>query len=191
MAFIGMRYAVAAPVSSHTDGSAINYGAGYVIGTAVEANVNFDSNDNPDYGDDIMLDNDKSITGYSGTLDVNSLSAAVRAKLLGWLPNATTATAYAVSDDNPPETGWGFMQVGMFKGVKHYDVYWFHKSRFSLTNIRALTKARQIDWNHPQMNFTGEGAYIDSSGKAKFFDWMTFDSESSAKSWLNSRAGIS
>ena len=64
MAYIGMRYPVAAPVTSHTDGSAITYGTGFVIGNAVAANISFDVNDNPDYGDDIMIDNDTGISGY-------------------------------------------------------------------------------------------------------------------------------
>jgi len=190
MAFIGMRNPVAAVVNSHTDGSAISYNTGFLIGNAVEANISFEVNDNPDYGDDIIIDNDTGVNGYSGTLDINDLSATVRAKLLGWLPNATTATAYAVTDDAAPTVGWGFIHVGMYKGTRHYDAYWFHKCQFSLQNIRALTKQKQIDWNHPQMNFTGLGAYIDDSGKAKFFDWMSFASESAAKSWLNARAGI-
>ena len=190
MAFIGMRYPVAAAVSSHTDGSPISYGTGFVIGNGVEANINIDSADNPDYGDDIIIDNDMGVSGYSGTLDVNDLTATVRAKLLGWIANGTTATAYAVTDDAPPIVGWGFIHVGMYKGVRHYETYWFHKSQFSMQNLHALTKARQIDWKHPQMNFTGIGAYIDSSGKAKFFDYMRHDSETAAKSWLNARAGI-
>ena len=39
MAYIGMRTPVFAPVSSHTDGSAITYGTGMVIGPAVSASV--------------------------------------------------------------------------------------------------------------------------------------------------------
>ena len=97
MAYIGMRYPVAAPISSHTDGSAISYDTGFVIGNAVQANINFDVNDNPDWGDDIIIDNDSGINGYSGTLDVNALTAAVRSKLLGWQPDDATTTTKAVA----------------------------------------------------------------------------------------------
>ena len=194
MAYIGMRKPVAAPVTSHTDGSAISYGAGFVIGNAVAANINFDVNDNPDFGDDIMIDNDTGISGYSGDIDVNMLSATVRASLLGWdavtsgTPAATTH--YEVSDETSPEMGWGFIQVGLYKGVRSYEAYWFHKARFTQNSVSASTKQKQITWNHPKLNFVGEGAYIDSSGKAKFFDWMTFDSETAAWTWLKARAGI-
>jgi hypothetical protein len=40
------------------------------------------------------------------------------------------------------------------------------------------------------MNFQGKGVYLDNSGKAKYFDWMSFDTEAAAKTWLNTRAGI-
>ena len=92
MAYIGMRSPIAAVISSHTDGSAISYNTGFVVGKAVEASINFDKNDNPDYGDDVIVDNDTGLNGYSGTMDVSMLSAEVRAKLLGWDPDATTAT---------------------------------------------------------------------------------------------------
>ena len=194
MAYIGMRYPVAAAVASHTEGSAISYSTGFVIGNAVAANISFDVNDNPDYGDDIMIDNDTGLSGYSGDIDVNSLSATVRASLLGWdsvssgTPSAVTH--YEVSDETTPQMGFGFIHVGMLAGVKSYEAYWFHQCRFTQRTITAATKKKQIEWNHPKLNFTGEGVYIDSTGKAKFFDWMSFDSEASAKAWLKTKAGI-
>lgn len=194
MAYIGMRYPVAALVASHTDGSAISYSTGFVIGNAVAANINFDVNDNPDYGDDVMIDNDTGLSGYSGDIDVNMLSATVRASLLGWdsVSSGTPAavTHYEVSDETTPKMGFGFIHVGMLAGVKSYEAYWFHQCRFTQNNIAASTKKKQIEWNHPKLNLTGEGVYIDSSGKAKFFDWMSFDSEASAKAWLKTKAGI-
>ena len=191
MAYIGMRYPVAAPITAHTDGSAITYGNGFVVGNAVQANINFDVNDNPDWGDDIIIDNDTGINGYNGTLDVNTLSASVRASLLGWTAVGSATTHYEVTDASAPDVGFGFIHISQYKGTKSYETYWFHSAQFSQQSIAASTKERQITWNHPQMNFVGKGVYLDSSGKAKYFDWMSFDSESSAKSWLNSKAGIS
>ena len=129
MAYIGMRYPVAAPVASHTDGSAISYGTGFVIGNAVAANVNFDVNDNPDYGDDIMIDNDTGISGYNGDIDLNGLSATVRSSLLGWdgvssgTPSAVTH--YEVSDETTPQMGFGFIHISQLEGTKSYEAYWF------------------------------------------------------------------
>ena len=191
MAYIGMRSPVAAVVSAHTDGSAITYGTGFVIGPAVAANLNLDIADNPDYGDDIIIDNDTGCNGYSGTLETNNITKEGRATLLGWEPVGTTVTHYDVTDANAPLVGWGFIRVTMFKGVRKYEAFWFHKAQFTPASINGSTKQQQITWNHPQMNVKGLGAYIDNSGKAKYFQWMEFETEAAALAWLNAKANIS
>lgn len=191
MAYIGMRKPVAAPITAHTDGSAITYGTGLVIGPAVAANLTFDVNDNPDYGDDIVIDNDNGINGYNGTLETNDLADGALDALLGWTKTGTTDVLYSVTDDNAPYVGFGFIRVKLFHGVRSYEGYWFHKAQFSLASLNASTKQRQIDWNHPQLNVTGMGAYIDNTGKAKYFDYQAFETEAAAITWLNSHANIS
>ena len=191
MAYIGMRNPVYAPITAHTDGSAITYGSGAVIGPAVAANLSLDIADNPDYGDDIIIDNDSGCNGYSGTLETNDISVDVRAALLGWEPVGTTVTHYDVTDANAPLVGWGFIRVKMFKGTRKYQGFWFHKAQFTPAGINGATKQQQITWNHPQMNVKGLGAYIDDSGKAKYFQFMEFDTEAAAKAWLNTKANIS
>lgn len=191
MAYIGMRKPVAAPITAHTDGSAITYGTGLVIGPAVAANLTFDVNDNPDYGDDIVIDNDNGINGYSGTLETNDLADGALDALLGWTKTGTTDVTYTVTDDNAPYVGFGFIRVKLYRGVRTYEGYWFHKAQFNLASLNASTKQRQIDWNHPQLNVTGMGAYIDNTGKAKYFDFQAFETEAAATTWLNSHANIS
>ena len=194
MAYIGMRNPIFAPVSAHTDGSAITYGTGLVIGPAVSANVTFEVNDNPDYGDDVIIDNDKGVNGYSITLETNDISKEARAACLGWAAKTgtgSTVTHYEVTDDAPPVGGFGFIRVKMFRGERKYEAFWFHKLQFSDGGENASTKQRQITWNHPTMTGAGMGAYIDSSGKAKYFDWMEFDSEPAAQTWLYGRGNVS
>lgn len=190
MAYIGMRKPVAAVVTAHTDGSAITYGTGFVIGTAVAATINQEFNDNPDYGDDIIQDNDNGMNGYTGTMETNDLADEVRASLLGWTAVGTTDTEYNVTDDQAPYVGFGFIRVKLFQGVRKYEAFWFHKAQFTEAAINASTKQRQIEWNHPQMNITGMGAYLDSTGKARYFDFKSFDTESAAYTWLKSKANI-
>lgn len=194
MAYIGMRSPMYAPIESHTDGGPITYGAGMVIGTAVAANLTFDVGDNPDYGDDVIQDNDNGINGYSATVETNDIEPLVRAGLLGWEPVESDPpgafTHYEVTDAAAPYVGWGFIRVKMFRGERTYEAFWFHKSQFSANNINASTKQRQIEWNHPQMSVQGMGVYLDNSGKAKYFDWMEFETEAAAQAWLKGRANI-
>lgn len=194
MSYIGMLNPVAAPITAETAGSAITYGTGLVLGPAVAANLTLDVADNPDYGDDIMIDNDNGVNGYSGTLETNNITAAGRATVLGWtaISSGTPAavTHYEVSDAQAPYVGWGFIRVKMYQGTKSYEAFWFHKAQFSPAAINAATKQKSIEWNHPSLNVTGMGVYLDTTGAAKYFDWMEFSSLASAKTWLYGRGNV-
>ena len=193
MAYIGMRSPKFWPISSRVDGSAITYGNPVLIGPAVSANVSFDVADNPDYGDDIIIDNDKGINGYTVALETNDISAAARAACLGWkaISSGTPATVthYEVTDGEPPEGGLSYIRVKMYKGTRKYEAFFFHALQFSDGGENAATKKKQIEWNHPTMNGTGIGVYIDSTGEAKYFNWMEFDTESAAETWINAQGG--
>ena len=195
MAYIGMRNPKFWPISTpRVDGSAISYGNPVEIGPAVSAQVTFDTADNPDYGDDIIIDNDKGINGYNIALETNDVSKEARAACLGWKPVQNTATPpvtthYEVTDAAPPEGGLSYIRVKMFKGTRKYEAFFFHALQFSDGGENASTKQRQITWNHPTMNAGGIGVYIDSSGEAKYFNWMEFASQSAAETWINSQAG--
>ena len=194
MAYIGMRTPKFWPITTRTDGSAITYGSPVVIGPAVSANVTFDVADNPDYGDDVIIDNDKGINGYSIALETNDVSKEARAACLGWVAIQNTATPpvvthYEITDGAPPEGGLSYIRVKMFKGTRKYEAFFFHALQFSDGGENASTKQKQITWNHPTMNASGIGCYLDNTGTIKFFNWMEFDSESAATTWINSQAG--
>ena len=191
MAYIGMRYPVAAQVSSHTDGSAITYGTGFVVSSAVAATVNITSNESKDYGDDIVQDTDNGITGYNISLETNDLPVASLVGLMGWIPdNQATPTKYDMTGDAAPLVGFGYIRVKRNAGVLSYESFWFHKCRFTPSSIEARTKEENITWQHPTITAEGQGCYIDSSGKPKFAEYMLHTTEAAAKTWLNSRANI-
>ena len=196
MAYIGMRKPRFAPITTpRVDGSAITYGTPIVLGPAVSANVTFDVADNPDYGDDIVQNNDNGINGYSIAMELNDISAEGRAKCLGWkeVSSGTPAavTHYEVNDDAPPEGGLAYIRVKLppKSSTKKDEAFFFHALTCSSGGENASTKQKQITWNHPSLNASGLGVYIDSTGKARYFDWMEFDSESAADTWINSKFG--
>ena len=194
MSYIGMRNPKFWPISQRADGSPITYGNPVLIGPAVSANVTFDIADNPDYGDDVVIDNDKGINGYNVALETNDVSVEARAACLGWkaVQNSATppvVTHYEVTDAEPPEGGLSYIRVKMFKGEKTYEAFFFHALQFASGGENASTKQKQITWNHPTMNGTGIGVHIDSSGEAKFFNWMEFETQAAAEAWINSQGG--
>ena len=70
-----------------------------------------------------------------------------------------------------------------------YEAFFFHALTCYSGGENASTKQKQITWNHPSLNASGLGVYIDSTGKARYFDWMEFDSESAADTWINGKFG--
>ena len=98
-------------------------------------------------------------------------------------------THYDITDAAPPEVGLSFIRVKMFKGVKKYEAFFFHALQFSSGGENASTKQKQITWNHPTMNGSGIGCYLDATGEAKYFYWMEFDTESAAETWINAKFG--
>jgi hypothetical protein len=197
MAYIGMRKPQFAPISTpRVDGSAISYGTPIVLGPAVSANVTFDVADNPDYGDDIIQNNDKGVNGYSIALETNDISAAGRAACLGWKKVMSTVTTtnvdhYEVNDGAPPEGGLAYIRVKLpaQSSTRKYEAFFFHCVQCSSGGENASTKQKQITWNHPTINASGIGVYLDSSGEARYFDWMEFDTESAAQTWINGKFG--
>lgn len=192
MAYIGMRKPIFAPITSRVDGSAITYGTPLILGPAVSANLTFDTADNPDYGDDVIIDNDKGVNGYSIAMETNDISKEGRAACLGWKPvtgTGTTITEYDVTDAAPPEGGLGYIRVKLFRGVRKYEAFFYHALQCSSGGENASTKERQITWNHPTIDASGIGVYIDSTGEAKYFKWMEFDTEDAALDWTYGKFG--
>ena len=164
------------------------------IGPAVSANVTFDVADNPDYGDDVIIDNDKGVNGYTVQLETNDISAEARAAALGWEAVMSTDTNpvvlyYKVTGGEAPEGGLSFIRVKMLRGETTYEAFFFHAMQFTGGQESASTKQKQITWNHPTMTGTGIGCYLDSSGEIRYFDYMEFDTQAAAESWINTKAG--
>lgn len=193
MSYIGMRHLVAAPVTSYTPGSAITYGTGFVAGPAYAADLTYVVNDNPDHGDDVEVNNDNGVNGYNGTVDATDMEENVKADMLGWEKIGTTDVEYEATDQEAPKMGWGFIRVRKKPYTKApvFEAKWFHMAQFTQQTISASTKKRQIEWNHPRLNVNGIGAYLDNTGKVRWFRQKTFDTEAAAKAWLNGKANIS
>ena len=189
---VGMRYPVYAPVSAYVPGTSITYGNGGVIAEAVSASVNWNRADSRFYGDDVELDSDNGVLGYTISFEPSGLSDTARAALLG----ETLATSdYEINDSAAPDIGFGYIRVMRTKSagtsVTKYEGWWFRKLKFAISSEETRTKEQSIEWRVPTLEGVGAGVSLDSSGKIKFALHRTFDSEANAKSWLNSLAGIS
>jgi len=185
---VGMQYLVVATVATYTTGSSISYSAGSNFAEAVSASLSWERADGHFYGDDVELDSDNSVLGYTIDIEPSGLSDAARSTLLG---ETVQTNEYTINDAPSPDVGFGFVRVMRNKGVTSYEGWWFYKAKFGISSEETRTKERSVEWRVPTLQGVGAGVSLDSSGTLKFAVHKTFNSLSDAKSYLNGKAGIS
>lgn len=187
----GMVYPVYAPVSAYVPGTSITYGTGGVVAEAVSANVSWDRNDGHFYGDDVELDSDNGVLGYTISFEPSGLSDTVRAALLG---DDLANSEYTITDEAAPDVGFGYIRVMRDNAggtvAYSYEAWWYKKLKFSISSEETRTKERSIEWRVPTLEGTGSGVSLDSSGKLVFADHRTYTTLADAKTWLKAKAGI-
>lgn len=184
---VGMVYPVVAKVSTYTPGTSIAYTNGQNVAEAVSASLAWNRADGHFYGDDIELDSDNGILGYTLSFEPSGLKDAERALLLG---DTLATSEYTVYGDAAPDVGFGYVRVMRDKGTLSYEAWWFYKLKFGVTNEETRTKEQSIEWRIPTLEGVGSGISLDSSGKLAFAVHRTYSSLSDAKGFLNTKAGI-
>lgn len=192
---VGMRYAVAAPVDTYTPYSGITYDDGFVVCEARGANVTWETEDGEFRGDDVVLDSARGILGYSIEFETTGLKDTVRASLLG--ETKDSGDAYHITGADAPDVGFGYVKQmredDSTTGVvgTTWEVFWYHKLKFSQPNEEARTKERNMEWRVPTINGTGAGVFLAAAAEVPdFAEHKTFSSFSAAKTFLNGLAGI-
>lgn len=192
---VGMRYAVAAVVDTYTPYSGITYEDGFVVGEARGANVTFETEDGEFRGDDAVLDTARGVLGYTIELETAGMHDDVRASLLGEVID--TSDVYHITGAEAPDVGVGYvkqMREDDDEGVVEttWEAFWYHKLKFGQPNEEARTKERSMEWRAPTITGTGAGVYLDANAdQPDYAEHKTFSTFADAKSFLNTKAGIS
>lgn len=196
MSAVGMKHLVAAPIASEPTGQAITYGHGLVMGPARAANINFERNTDPLYGDDVEQDNDNGITGGTIDTETTQMTGEQRVALLGEKAVENSDGEYEGTDAAAPHIGLGFLQVIREKDMTtqrintRYWGWWFYKVQFGETAISGATKEGKIAWQNPKVTGRMMGVYNDASGVAKFYVRKEFETASACIVWLDGKANI-
>ena len=187
---VGMLYPVAATVQTYTPGSSISYksGSGSNFAEAVSASLSWERADGHFYGDDVELDSDNGVLGYTIDFEPTGLSDAARTLLLG---ETVSSSEYTITSAASPDVGFGYVRVMRNKGVTTYEGWWFYKVKFGVSSEETRTKERSVEWRVPTLQGVGAGISLDSTGTLNFCQHKSFDTLAAAKSYLNSKAGIS
>ena len=188
---VGMVHPVAAKVSAYTPGTSITYSTGMVIAEARGAALNWNRSNNKFFGDDVELDSDNGIRGYTLEFEPSGLKDDARGYLLG---ETAQTGEYSITDEAAPDVGFGYVRVMRLTGtsgvVDSYEGWWFHKLKFGVTNEATNTEEENREWRVPTLTGEGAGVKLDSSGKNKFAVHKTFTTLNDAISYVNGKAHI-
>ena len=189
---VGMVYPVCAPVATYTPGTGVTYSAGSVVSEARSASISWDRADGEFYGDDILLDSDNGVLGYTIDFEPAGLQDAIRATLLG--ETVLNTSEYNITDAAAPYVGFGYVRVMRDNStgtvITTYEAWWYYRVQFSVNSEETRTKERNIEWRVPTLSGRGTGVQLDSSDTLTFAVHKTFTTMSDAKTWLNSKASI-
>jgi len=193
---VGMLNPVAAPVSAYTEGTSITYGTGARIAEAKSASLSWDRSDGRFYGDDVQLDSDNGINGYTLDFEPTGLTDEARALLLGEVASSgSTATGeYSVTADAAPDVGFGYVRVMRTTGdsgvVTSYEGWWFYKIKFGVSSEETRTKEQTTEWRTPTLSGTGSGVVLAADGKVVYAVHKTFATKAAAIDWVDDKAGL-
>ena len=195
MAFIGMRYVVAAKVASHTDGAEPTYSAGMVIGKAIQGNLTITRGNNPLRADDAIAEDDNGITAMSLELGLDDLLENVQA-YLGLLKEVATGsgtsavTEYFETSAPANDVGVGYIRVRQKDGNIIYQAVWVYNTKFSTNNENTATKGETIEWQTPTATGNCKGLLVDGSGNLTYRKKRNFSSYEDAVDYLKDLAAI-
>ena len=189
---VGMVYPVCAPVATYTPGTSITYSTGSVVSEARAASVSWDRSDAEFYGDDVLLDIDNGVTGYSIDFEPAGLSDTIRKTLLG---ETQSSSEFSITSDAAPYVGFGYIRVMRDNTggsvATTYEGWWYYRVQFSVTSEETRTKERDIEWRTPTLSGKGTGVQLSSGDVQTFAVHESFTTLTAAKSWLKSKASIS
>ncbi len=187
---VGMLNPVAA-LCAYTPGSAPTYTSGTRVAEAISASLAWNRSDSHFYGDDMELDSENGVLGYTLTFEPSGLKDDIRALILG---ENVSSSEYTITEDASPDVGFGFVRVMRTSGNSGvsttYEGWWFYKLKFSLTTEEARTKEDSIEWRTPTLTGAGAGVQQTTGGKLEFAVHKSFDTKAAAIAYINGKAGI-
>lgn len=188
---VGMLCPVAA-TCAYTPGSAPTYSGGKVIAEAVSASLSWNRADGHFYGDDVELDTENGVLGYTIDFEPTGLTDEARALLLG---ETVSSSEYTVTDAASPDVGFGYVRVMRLTGTSgvntSYEGWWFYKVKFGVTGEETRTKENNIEWRTPTLNGIGSGVQESAGADQKFASHKTFSTKADAIAYIKGKAGIS
>lgn len=178
MATKGLKYPIYALYDDSTGSAAYSNAA--VLGKAVSASAKYDTDDASLYADDALIDSENGFIGGTLTVEIERMTLASRALLLGH--SATTEGFTATKTDSAPYVGFGFYGAAT---QSKWRALWYHKVLFKEPSDELQTQKDKTEYKTPSL----EGKIMPDV----VYEWIDvgdFDTEADAIAWLNDKAGL-
>ena len=195
MAFVGMQHVVAAKITAKPDNAMPTYSAGMVIGKAIQADLSITRNSNPLRADDVVAEDDNSITAMSVSIGMDDFTEEAQA-YLGLLKEVTGSgtddKTYYETSGSADSAGLGYMRVRRRGGITTYQGVWVLDVLFGIESETSQTKGESIEWQTPTV--TGQAAAhmittVDPNDPV-FRMKKNFSTAAACIDWLDEQAGI-
>lgn len=187
MAHVGMKYPVAAILKD--DGT---YEAGFVVGKAITFTGTPANSNVVLYADDGKAETDKTMQNLGTSLNVDDISLATQAKLLGHTyieaGQDTPEKMEINANDVAPYVGMGFYKRRRKNNVTSFTAIWLYQVQNSNPTENAATKGETTEFQTDTIEGT---AYpLDDGSMYEKVVFTGDGAETAAKTWLNTKAGI-
>ena len=180
MAKIGVRkmfYAIYSADDTYTDGAQ--------FGKISTFNFTPNTSSVKDYGDDVIAEVSNETSGGTLSIEVNQLTLAEKAILLG--NTYASGTGIVVkADDQAPYVGVGAIAVEVSGGTKAFVAKWYKKLKFHEPNDENSTKQENVAFGHTTIE-----ADVIPQGDNKISIAKSFSAEADAVAWIKTQACIS
>lgn len=187
MAKVGLEYVVSAILDEAEDGTP-SYTKGRYWGPSSQVNLQTNSNNIVDYGDDGAVESDKSLSTIGVTVELNETTNELEAELLGHTIGED-GVLKVTTDDVAPWVGLGF--IGKSKRNNEYvmTAVFLHKCQFAAPNNENSTKQESTSFNHT--TFEGSAYPLKNHDLYESKEFSGDDALKNAKAWLNGKVGLS
>ncbi len=184
MPSVGVKHIVAAKYHEGSNESAPSYTEGMVLAEAIKVDTKWDKGDATVYSDDALSESDTSVTGGKQTLEVNHLSLAKQAYVLGHSYSVANGLTEK-EGDTAPYVGHGYYGRSVLHGTVSYIAVWIYKTQFGQPDESLETKNNKPKFTTPKI----EGTIMQASD-GKFRTINEFTTEKAARDWLDGMAGV-
>ena len=171
MAKIGLRYIVAKGTT------------GFIVGKSVQADITINTNDAKLPAEDTIIESDKSFKDGKFVLGVDDLTDAMQTEFLGHTIVDGEITSRVV--DQSPYVEVGFCGVKRVNKINKFRAIWLKKVQFAEPNDSNKTKGETLSFETPTIEGT-----IMANDLGVWKEEKTFDLESDAVNYLNTKAGL-